>query len=637
MPIPIRSLTLLLALVLSGCVGHVTRQADAPLIAEAEGRLRSGDYAGAAQVYGRLAERSGEPDYYRLLAADAELRGGNGRAAQALLSGVNVDELQAADQHRYVLLRSRLDLSQGKALEAMSLLDTLSPERLEPALLSHYYTLRAAGYNQLGNMLESARVRVWLGKLLSSPEAIQKNNEAIYDALNRLPEKALTALQPPPPDTLGGWMSLVAIMKSAPAKRTTALKAWRTAFPGHPADGAFLLGISQESAAGVQVTPLKPLAESPPAEDVLPATTATPLAPEGRFIGVMLPLTGAYAPAAQAIRSGMIAAYYADPNSSKPALRFVDSEAGDVQLLYQRFVREGAEFVVGPLTKEELLALARNGELSVPVLGLNQTPGVTQENLYQFGLTPEQEVEQSASSAWFDGRQNAVVLAPSSAFGQRMINHFTGYWKKLGGRVLAIKTYRTGGDDFSAPVRSLLAAIPGGLAPATDASSATINADFVFLIADPRDARLIKPQLDAQQATPIPVYATSHVYGGQVDVAENQDLSGVIFCDIPWLLNDSEGGGLSRQNLQSIVQQTPDPYLRLIAMGIDAYNLIPQLESLKANPQSRYSGATGALALQSGNRIQRQLHCAQFEGGVIQPRGIAPLLKAGESADSPTP
>ena len=637
-----RFLILVVVLSVAGCAGQAARESDAPRIAEAESRIRSADYEGAAQIYHRLSEESSAPDYYRMMAADAELRGGDDRVAQALLDEVRVDKLAIPEQYRYTLLQSRIDLNQGKAREAMTLLDTLSPQQLESPARVHYHTLRASAYNQLGNMVESARERVELGPLLSNPEAIQKNNEAIYDALNRLPEKTLSALKPSRPDTLGGWMELVEILRKPAAQRMQAVQAWRSMYPGHPADGAFLQPFLQQGEKGVKISPLKPSAGAIP----VPAQTveSTPQAPAvpaagGKFIGVMLPLSGPYAPAAKAIQSGMNAAYNADGNPAKPSLKFVDTQGGDVSALYRQLAGEGAEIVVGPLIKEDLVALAHGGELTVPVLALNQNPEAAQDRLYQFGLTPEQEVEQSAGSAWFDGRQTALVLAPASAFGQRMINHFTGYWKSLGGKILAIKTYRPGGDDFTAPVRDLLAAAPGTLAqpagaqgPATGAP----GADFVFLIADSRDARLLKPQLDSQQANQLPVYATSQVYGGRPDPGQDQDLSGVIFCDGPWVLNDGDTGPLSKQALQPIVQQTPPSYLRLIAMGIDAYNLIPQLQQLKLGPQNRYSGATGVLNLQA-NRIQRQLNCAQFENGAPQPRGIAPLLQPGASGVAPTP
>ena len=333
-----------------------------------------------------------------------------------------------------------------------------------------------------------------------------------------------------------------------------------------------------------------------------------------------------------------------DANPAKPNLKFVDTKDGDVVALYQQLVSDGAKDVLGPLMKEDVARLATGGELSVPVLALNQNNDVSHDNLYQFGLTPEQEVEQSAGSAWFDGHQNALVLAPASAYGQRLISHFSTYWKSLGGRIIAIKTYRPGGDDFTSSVRDLLAASPGALAPEDGSAPAAApaggpaGADFVFLLGDARDARLLRPQLETQQALPLPVYALSQVFGGRPDtVPLDQDLNGVIFCDIPWMLNPNDSGPLSRNGLQAVVERTPENYTRLIPMGIDAYNLVAQLPLMKSGSQSRYAGASGQLDVQAGNRIQRQLSCAQFESGVPQPRGIAPLLKPSAAGMATTP
>ena len=231
MSIFMRLSVVLFVLMLFGCAGQSARREDASLIDEAQGRIRAGDYEGAARVYQHLSETSTAPDYYRLMAADAELRGGNGAAAQALLGQVRADDLIDDEQYRYTLLKSRLYLNQGRAREAMALLDTLSPQQLDPGLRAHYHTLRASAYNQLGNMLESARERIFLGYLLRSPEAIQKNNEAIYDDLSRMPEAALSGLKPARRDTLGGWMELVEILKGPGAERSREVQAWRDAIP----------------------------------------------------------------------------------------------------------------------------------------------------------------------------------------------------------------------------------------------------------------------------------------------------------------------------------------------------------------------------------------------------------------------
>jgi len=638
MPTLKRLLPLTLALILAGCAGPSTKHRDAPLFAEATERFRNGDFAGASQVYQRLAEQSDDADYYRLLAADAELRSGNDRAARALLGAVNTEELEEGDQQRYALLRSRLDLNQGKAREAMARLDGLNEQRLTAALRANYHNLRASAYNQLGNMLECARERVDYGQLINNPEAVQKNNEGIYDALNRLPHAVLTGMQPSTAGTLGGWMALVIALRSPEADRAQAVQAWRASHPGHPANGPFVESFLGKKAKTVEITPLKHVEAAPAVPPPAPAPQAAPeqtppaaqagQAASAGFIGVMLPLTGQYAVAAQAMRAGLSAAWNADTSPSKPELRFTDTQGGDVGEIYRKLAGEGAKFVIGPLTKEEVGTLGKQAELPVPVLALNQSPeAIPRETFYQFALTPEQEVEQAASLAWFDGRQNALLLAPASAFGQRMINHFSTYWKSLGGRIANIKTYQPGAADYSDTARQLLASVAGG-------DAAGSRPEFIFLIADSRDGRLLNPHIQNQEAGRIPIYATSQIFNGQPNAPQNLDLSGVTFCDSPWLL-DNDNGPLSRQALQAAAQQTPQLYLRLLPMGLDAYHLIAELGQLKASGLNRYNGASGVLTLKAGNRIQRQLHCAQFEGAALQQRGIAPTLQPSATPGSP--
>lgn len=651
MPTAKRLLTLALALALSGCASHVSNShREAPLITEADGRFRNGDFEGASQVYQRLAEQSEDSDYYRLLAADAELRAGNDRAAKALLSAVNPEDLEESDQQRYALLRARIDLNQGKAREAMARLDKVNYQKMTSSMRAHYHTLRASGFNQLGNMVESARERVYFGQLTSNPEALQKNNEAIYDSLNHIPDETLATLQSKTQGTLGGWMAFVLASHAPQDKKAAAIDVWRTKYPGHPANGSFAAGFMAYKPKNVEVTPLKPVepppavaqpvitpatpptqAVTPPAaaevaSSTQPAPAATTAAPSSNgFIGVMLPLTGQFSTASQAVRTGLMAAWGADTSSSKPELKFVDTTGGDIPAIYQKFVSEGAKQVIGPLTKEEVANLGRLGQIQVPILALNQSPEAVREGIYQFALTPEHEVEQAASLAWFDGRQNALLLAPASPLGQRLINHFTSYWKGLGGKIATVKTYQPGQADYSETAKKLLAGIGQG---GDDAGQ--ITPEFIFLIADSRDGQLLNPHIEnQQQAGNIPIYSTSLIFNGLSNAPGNHDLSGVTFCDSPWLLNN-DSGPLSHQGLQMVAQQTPELYVRLIPMGIDAYQLLPELNLMK-NGGSRFSGATGQLTIQSGNRIYRQLHCAQFAGNVLQPRGMAPVLQGSQS------
>jgi outer membrane PBP1 activator LpoA protein len=620
----LRPIVLSITLVLAGCAGPLAKwDGSAQRAAQAETLLRTGDYDGARRIFQQLADTSRQRDYYLLRAADAALRQGDAVSAGRLAVGVNPNELEPVDRNQYLLLQARLDLSAGRSREAMARLDAVAVDRLEGGQPLNYHTLRASAYNQLGLMLESARERVLAGQSLTQPEAIEKNDQAIYEALAPLPDPVLAKAQSP--DTFGGWVALVRMLKAtAPAALPTAVADWRRRYPGHPADGAFLTAALKQKGGAVKVMPLGPAGAQAPAGGVPPEGAA---APAGPFIGVLLPLSGDFAAAAEAIRSGLLAAYYADPDPAKPPLRFVDSRSGPVADLYRKLVGEGAQAVVGPLIKEDLAALARTGDLPVPVLGLNQTPEASHDRLYQFGLIPEQEVEQAAGSAWFDGRQNALVLAPSSKFGQRMVRHFQDYWNSLGGRVAAVENYAYHGQDFATAVKNLVArAAPAAAVPAPPGGPA---ADFILLIADGRDAHGILPQLATQAGGRLPVYANAGVYGGRFDPQADQDLDGLVFCDVPWLLHPDDGGPLSPQALAAQIQATPQDSLKLIALGLDAYRLVPEIDRMKFDPQYRYPGATGALSMQAGNRIQRQLECAEFSGGVPRPRGIAPVLQPG--------
>jgi hypothetical protein len=54
---------------------------------------------------------------------------------------------------------------------------------------------------------------------------------------------------------------------------------------------------------------------------------------------------------------------------------------------------------------------------------------------------------------------------------------------------------------------------------------------------------------------------------------------------------------------------------RLYALGIDAYNIIAVLNTLKTYPYERYDGETGSLSLDPKHRVKRQLTWVKFRSG----------------------
>jgi outer membrane PBP1 activator LpoA protein len=142
--------------------------------------------------------------------------------------------------------------------------------------------------------------------------------------------------------------------------------------------------------------------------------------------------------------------------------------------------------------------------------------------------------------------------------------------------------------------------------------------DFVFLAASPRQARLIRPQMKFHHASDLPLLATSHLYDGKKNRAQDRDMDDILFCDMPWTLNAPS----SRQELKQQYSEEFRPHAgqlqRLLAMGIDAYQLVPLLPVLESHPYERYRGETGNLRVTEGRRIGRRLQWARFERGIAK-------------------
>jgi outer membrane PBP1 activator LpoA protein len=498
---------------------------------------------------------------------------------------------------------ARGELDAGQADAALARLDSLRPDSLEPGTRLQWHQQRAAAYSLQGDLLNAIRERVAADALLADPPQRRRNQEAIVEALSLLPPERLAGYPVVAGDPLSGWLALGRILSSAePAEiRRQNLNRWQLDYPTHPLDNAILQAA---------LAPAAPPAIAPVAAPPAPAgESAQPI------LAVLLPASGGSAAYGEVLRQSINAAQAGDGEQPKPALRFYNSEAGDVLAVYRQALAEGAGAVLGPLRKEQVAALADSGELSKPVLALNRIDAV-RDDLYQFGLVPEEEWEQAAEQALQDGKRNALLLVPAKEFGQRMLNHIKSHWQSQGGQVLAIQTYLPGEKDYAQPIKKLLQVDEPGKAAPTPRG----DADAIFLVAEARDARMLVSQLRYYGATRLPIYATSSVFAGRPNRALDQDLSGVVFCDAPQLLSDSYAA--QRQALPEAVAAN-GVSARLWAMGADAYRLARRLDSLRGGA-GLFAGASGELSLGLDNRIHRQLACARFEDGLPILRGAKP-------------
>lgn len=356
-----------------------------------------------------------------------------------------------------------------------------------------------------------------------------------------------------------------------------------------------------------------------------------PMVEQPQRVALLLPLRGQYAASAQAIRNGFLAAYYYDKqrNPNVPSVTVIDV-SDNVQTAYQQAISGGANFIVGPLTKPQVEALARENQLQVPTLALNTIGDQrTPNNLYQFGLSPVYEADQAAQKAWQDGHHNAIIIAQAGPWGQSIANAFANRWQQLGGQIVANLDF-TPRQDISSAIGNLLQ-VDKSVVSSKGFKQALKDKiplnemrrqdfDVVFLVALPQQARLIKPLLKFYFAGDIPVYATSSIYGGTPSPQYDRDLNGIIFPDMPWVLDTPNqlpsGIGTIQSNIVTLWPKSYTSYPKLYAFGIDAYNLVGDLNQLAGAPQSGIGGATGTLYLGPQHQIYRQLQWAQMRNGV---------------------
>ncbi|MGH8659386.1 MAG: penicillin-binding protein activator [Gammaproteobacteria bacterium] len=556
--------------------------------------LKAGDYGGAGRELLRVAEEAGPKAgiEFRLRAAEAFLENNDARSASSALERLPALAREDPRSLWRDALRARISLLKNQPEEALSLLDLRLPANVD----RQFHQTRAYAYEAMGNAGAVVRERAKLDALLASEAARARNRRAIWAALGALKADQLRALIPASAGEPGaGWLELALLAKAYGHDKggfAQQLDEWRQQHPTHPA---------ARDALDQLYGPQGVLIRGP------------------RQVAVLLPLEGRFASAAAAIRDGVIEAWYDDvENTSRPLLRFYDAEVKDIASIYQRAVAEGAEVVIGPLEKAGVQALAQPGALRVPTLALNQLETLTGSQqpssyrLYQFGLLPEQEAEQVASKAWADGFSRSVVLVPNGSWGARLFAAFRARYQSLGGEVLGQETYPQNAAGYTAAVdRVLASAHQIKTAPDPGLGEKRV---FLFLAAFPQQAQQIYPLVRSQSG--LPIYATSHIHAEHL--RPQRGLEGVFFVDMPFLLQNSSGSTLVNAPVSRSGRGQSTDFLRLYALGMDAYRLIPQLARLQAERFAKFPGATGWVSMDGSGRLSHELLWARFVDGQAQ-------------------
>ncbi len=608
---------LLFSLVLAACVPMNAPRSPAEMAAaqSAATLAQQGQFDQAAQAYLTLAAQSpGHADSYRLLAAEAWRQEGQIERAGPILANIKRQHLIDDEPLRLDLLQAELALKLHDATTALRL--TTQPNLVVPASLQlRLLELRARAMAASGDNWGAARTRVQMDDQLSGFDHAQ-NRQQILDLLNKLGVEPLqrraAAMQPG--DRMLPWVNEtlsqlgVAVAQAQPELQQQV--------------GTLLPGADANVREGYKV----------PSQ-----------------VALLLPADGNFAAASTSIRQGFFAAYLdaGRNHAPRPLVRVYDSKgtADGAIAAYQQAASDGARLVVGPLTRGEVTAVFGQASLPVPVLALNHPDDrqLPSGDASEFGLLPETEGAQAADHMVERGLRRGYVLISGDDFAQRAASAFKAELVARGGDVTAMAVLPTGTTSYASTIAGMHMQASGST-PATTASTGAaagtgmsgVNDDAgIFISMRPQQARLLLPQLRIAQVG-LPVFATSHVYAGDDDVAANRDLDGVEFCDAPWLF-DAQPGLPNHADVAAQLPAARGGAARLFAFGMDAWNLVPYLDWLRAHPGSYVPGASGQLAADHFGRVHRVLIWAKFQDGLARPLGGSLQMDDVPSSAPPTP
>ncbi|MCF6264234.1 MAG: penicillin-binding protein activator [Xanthomonadales bacterium] len=621
-----RLLCLLFSLVLlSACGAPMVKQQANPQDNQANQAFQSGNYSDAAAQWQQLALSAGnsERSYYLLRAADARLLNAQTDQAEILLSQVNPQQLGNRYRALYNTVKGELLLKQGKVAQAETILagiSTTNSDLQERAQLL---------LDQARLLQQSPELQAWNAFELRAEDTFMSDSDALA-LLHLLDPISVATLKDRSSRARGeipGWINLALIARGQYPDENTrrvAIASWRTAHPSHRLDETQAYSLISQFNASLSVP--------------------------GR-VSVLLPQSGRMAGMAAAIRDGLMNSYLNSPQKQRSELRFISTTDADFNQALNT-ITESSDQIIGPLNRSKVSQLIRATPSDFPLLALNlpreeaqtSTPLATEApaatvvlldesrlqrspNAVFFPLLPEDEARAAARLAASMGAQKMVIIAPDTHLGNRQVDAFTREYSSTGGQVIASMRYAEQDVDHSARLKQIL-----GVAHSQQRGNelkrilgdklgfeASVRGDLdaIFLVANPRQGRLIKPQLKFLDAGYLPVIATAMIYSGIPDRGADRDLDGIRVSSNRIALKRA----LAASNRDS--EETPYPgtgkFDRFTAMGADSWTILPWLPMLIANPQMKFSGLSGELSILQDGRLQREPAWGYFNNGYLKP------------------
>jgi outer membrane PBP1 activator LpoA protein len=595
---------LVFALALSGCATTTTPPASETRGTGPAAAFARGNYGQAAKGWQQEALNASprQAAKLRVSAADAWTLAGRTDNAEDILRWVTRKDLDSPDRARLDLVLADLALRYNRPDEAEQLLLQARPG-LPRSSRTRYEDLKNSVLLQLsspGARNLSSAVRLSAGMKFYDPAAAVELIRSLESMSSG--ELAIRADNPRGERQLTGWLGLALVIRRnlvVPDGIVSSIGEWKSRHPYH------LLTEQQALDTWLSYRQL--------------------FYPPGK-VAVLIPGTGRLKSAGEAIRDGLVSAYMDQPGGAEILFFATGDDEQSSIAAYFNALDAGADMIIGPLRKESVSAMLGLAGMSTPVLALNDLPpgfvhppGLAGQ-VNAISLSQENEITAIADHAAASGFKKAMVIAPESAWGERMALAFESGFLHEDREIIAAARYPEAQNDHSATLERLLKIDESKARKRRLENTLQLTLEFepvrrndvdvIFMAANAAQARQIRPQLKFHDAGDIPVYATARAYSGGPDPARNMDLNGIRFPATPWQLTHVLAAEIPE--FSSIRQGSLGT---LFALGQDAWNILPWLALMQKDRDFSFQGQSGYYRSTATGSLKRTPAWAEFSRG----------------------
>ncbi|MCW4454212.1 penicillin-binding protein activator [Flavobacterium sp. MXW15] len=554
-------------LLFAGCATTSVVPSASPAHQAAMTLLEQGQAREAAQQLEAQAAQLRGTQRNQLLAdaAFAWHEAGDAARARTLVAQVQPRQLGGASLQRFHLLGAELALADGQPAQALQALGG-SPDQVPQTLQARWYLARAQALEATGDRFDAAGARARAGILLAGT-ARSDNQRAITRLLATLDDNTLR-------------------------NRAAALPVGEPLY-NHAGRALIARGLSLPRPFDRDAQWQLDTSKRPPADR---DGYRPPLK-----LAVLLPLSGQMATAAAPVRDGLLTGYYGETRR-RPEIQFIDTQgtAAGAGAAYDKAVADSADFIVGPLGREEVDALFARDQLPVPMLALNRGKDAPPPGSAGFSLAPEDDGIMAAEYLLARERRNVLVLGSNDDNGRRAVAAFSERFNERGGQVAASVTVSDNPADIGAQLRQVS------------------GVDAVFLAVRGNQARALAPQLALAGLAGASRVGTSQLVAGTGKPEEDMALDGIAFPSEAWTTR-GVAGLPAASAVAATLPTARGAAGRLFAFGFDAWQISAYLERLATAADGGLPGATGMLHLDGFGNILRTPAWSTFSGGRPMP------------------